>query len=291
VKSAAKYKFSVFRHQSVGSFTTSLGDRLTGWVVNDFFSSRTEWGLKYGSSRRKGINMRVRPPGKPQRVVLRLAVLIAFLSCSGFAPARAAVVLTANFDGMTEGIAGTAFTDGGITFSSLDQRVPGQPVPNLFAIEATTFPLTGFTPRNYLTFGTNSPGNGFGFGRFGSANIDFSGMATSVTMDIFGFGSTSANTLTLEGIFGGNVVASDTVNFLGDPISIVYLPLSISGMFDSLRLVAAGPFDSGVVLFGMDNVNVTLVPEPAAATLLLIGCGAMVVAGHRSRVTRRKRMG
>jgi hypothetical protein len=232
--------------------------------------------------------------GTFQRDTLNLAVLIACLSFSGFAPARAQVVLTANFDSMAEGVAGTTFTDGGITFSNLDRRFPGQPAPNNFTIEWTTSNyLPGFTQPNFLTFGAYTPGGAaaFSIGRFGSADIDFSGMATSVTMDIYGVGQTSSNTLTLEGIFGGNVVASDTVDFLSGTHGVLYRPMSISGMFDSLRLVAAGPDDFGIVAFGMDNVNVTLVPEPAAATLLLIGCGAMVVAGHRSRVTRRKRMG
>ena len=236
--------------------------------------------------------MKISVLGTFQRATLRLTVLIACLSFSGFAPARAQVVLTANFDSMAEGVAGTTFTDGGITFSNLDRRFPGQPAPNIFTIEWTTASIPGFTQPNYLTFGAYTPGNAgsFSLGRFGSADIDFSGMATSVTMDIIGVGTTSSNTLTLEGIFGGSVVASDTVNFLYPTHSVIYRPLSISGMFDRLRLVAAGPDDSGIVGFGVDNVNVTLVPEPAAATLFLIGCGAMVVAGCRSRVTRRKRM-
>ena len=206
-----------------------------------------------------------------------LALLICFFN---FGTARASVFLTANFDDLGEGSEGSSFSDGGITFSDIDERIPDTP-GGTFDIEATTATLPGFSAPNYLTFEGYVPGlnNGYGFGRFGSADIGFSGTATSASMDIFGFGKSSTNTLTLEALLAGTVVDTDTVTFQGSLSTVLYRPLAVSGTFDSLQLVSAGTYELGTSFFGMDNVRITIVPEPSAAALL--GCGLAGIAFRR----------
>lgn len=196
-----------------------------------------------------------------------------------FAAAKAEIYLTANFDDLTEGSQGGSFSDGGISFFNLDERIPEAPAYGTFTIQATTADLPGFSPPNYLTFGGYVPGDtsGFGFGRFGSASIAFPGTALSASMDIFGFGDSSLNTLTLEAMLGDNVVDSDTVTFYNTSLYIVYLPLSVSGMFDGLKLVAAGSDNNGTDFFGMDNLNVTIIPEEPVSVLLCYGLSGFLV--------------
>jgi len=215
-------------------------------------------------------------------IVPRAAIVVACLILSGSVPARAQTVLTANFDDLTEGSAGSRFTDVGITFSNLDSRLAGSPPPGNFIIEATTAVLPGFSYPNYLTFVGYVPGlnSGYSFGRFGSADIDFSGLAASASMNVFGFSSASANTLTLEGLLGGSVVASDTITFQSSNPGVIGLVLNVSGTFDRLQLVAAGPDNDGTDFFGLDNVQVTLVPEPGGV-FLFFAAGAVMVAGRR----------
>ncbi|MGD0252703.1 MAG: hypothetical protein ABSC01_08395 [Verrucomicrobiota bacterium] len=197
-----------------------------------------------------------------------------FFNC---VPAQASIYLTANFDDLTEGSEGSSFSDGGISFSDIDERILNSTV-NTFDIQATTANLPGFSPPNYLTFEGFVPGDtdSFGFGRFGSANIGFSGIGSFASMDIFGFGTSSANTLTLEALLGGNVVDTDTVTFYSSSSGVVYRPLTVSGTFDSLQLVAVGPDNNGTDFFGMDNVNITIVPEPSASALLCCGLAGII---------------
>ena len=197
--------------------------------------------------------------------------------------AQASIYLTANFDDLLEGSLGDSFSDGGISFANLDERITG-PTLNTFDIQATTANLPGFSPPNYLTFVGYVPGNtsAFSFGRFGSASISFSGIASSASMDIFGFGGSSLNTLTLEALLEGNVVDSDTITFYSThPGEVVYRPLSVSGTFDSLKLVAAGPDNEGADLFGMDNVNITVVPEPTLNGLVCCVLAGIILRGVR----------
>jgi hypothetical protein len=199
-------------------------------------------------------------------------VLFILCICFTFIPAQASSYLFANFDDLPESSLGHSFSDGGIGFSSLDQRLPGRTIVGNFGIVATTAILPGFSEPNFLTFGTFGVGisDGYAFGRFGSADINFQGTGTSASMDIFGSSNLSSNTLTLEAILGGNIVASDTVNFYGSSSATpVFRPLSISGIFDSLRLVASGPDENGTVIFGMDNVSITVVPEPPVSVFAL----------------------
>ncbi len=181
------------------------------------------------------------------------------------------VVLTANFDDLTEGSSYASFSDGGITFNHLTQYVP---LPTSFVVEATSDSLPGFSLPNYLTFGGYSPGSGASFGPFGSATMDFPGTASFASLNACDIATPSMNTLTLEGLFNGNVVATDTVNFYGTNYQLIGRQLTVSGTFNSLQLVAAGRDNYGYIDLGIDNVSVTIVPEhigPCFLGFALIG--------------------
>ena len=187
-------------------------------------------------------------------------------------------ILTANFDTLHEGSLGNSFSYGGISFYGLDERIPDTP-GGTFTIEATTASLPGFSPPDYLTTEGYVPGNGYSFGRFGSANIGFTGTGSFASLNVFGFNTTSMNTLTLEALAGGVVVSSDVMTFHGtSPGLIVSQMLTVSGQFDTLRLVGAGPDNNGTDFFGIDNVAITLVPEPNASTLLGYGFAGLLGA-------------
>jgi hypothetical protein len=199
----------------------------------------------------------------------------------GVAEAQSSINLTANFDDLNEGVRGSIFSDGGILFSNIDERIPGTSVSR-FCIQATTAQLPGFSPPNYLTFAGFVPGDtpNFAFGRFGSANIYFSGIGTFVSMNLMAFGTSSTNTLTLEGLMRGNIVDIDTITFYSISRGVVGRTIDIAGVFDSIRLLAAGPDNDGTVFFGVDNVDITVVPEPtvfgfSALGVSLIGLDAL----------------
>jgi hypothetical protein len=186
----------------------------------------------------------------------------------------AAQPLIATFDAFAEGDSFSTLTDGGITFSGLDQRLDG----GSFIIEAAGGPevaLLGslFSPPNYLTFGGYSPGPGFGFGRFGSARVTFGPLpATHASMSVFG--GDAPNFLTLVALRSGTQVGSSTIDFseLTEPLSVQTLSIS-NVVFDELRLVASGPAFEGIVTIGLDNVRITPVPE--LSTLALLGAGLL----------------
>jgi hypothetical protein len=182
---------------------------------------------------------------------------------SAYPEVSRAEVLLANFDDLTVGSAGNFLTDGGITFSNLDTR--GGFYKNL-SIQLVSAGAD-FSPANCLGFGypNSSPG------RFGSMDISFAGEATTVSLDVFASMSlpTWENSLTLQGLNAGGVVASETVL-----VSYWFPydgPLSVSGDFDSVRLVASGQYSQGTVMLELDNVSVTIIPEPQALGLLCLG--------------------
>jgi hypothetical protein len=192
-------------------------------------------------------------------------------SCPEVAPAQ---VLLANFDDLTMGFVGKSFTDGGITFSNLDTA--GGP-SHTFAVQVGSDGAT-FSSPNYLVFGVYSPQPGLLLARFGSMDISFAGEATTVSLDVFASTGLFSweNSLTLEGLMAGSVVASETV--------IVSQwwpydgPLSVSGDFDSVRLVASGQYDNGAVILGLDNVIVTIIPEPHTNGLVAAGISLLAIA-------------
>lgn len=191
--------------------------------------------------------------------------------------AGAAGGATATFDTFPEGILGTSFTDGGITFFDFDRRLPGD--PNLFVVEQADGTLSGpgFSPPNTLGFGGWAPGPSAAFSRCGSFRFTTGTVQDFASLEIFEFFSDAGNVITLEAYLGSTLVNSDSITLPGGA-SIHHWTLSVSGEdFDSLRLISTGPGNDGVFFGLVDNVVVT--PEPATWTLLSLACVAL--AGRR----------
>jgi len=102
-------------------------------------------------------------------------------------------------------------------------------------------------------------------------DISFSGQATAVSLDVFATLSLPGweNLLTLQGLNGGGVVDSESV--LVSYWTPYDGPLSIFGNYDSVRLIASGNYSQGTVMLELDNVTVTIIPEPQSVGLLCVG--------------------
>ncbi len=165
--------------------------------------------------------------------------------------------------------------DGGITFSEPTRP----PISSIFTIDDVSGDdrfLGPLTPPNCLTLGGYTPGPTGSALRFGSARISFEGIAYEVGIDIFISGSASQNNQLALQAFLEDSLVSQTVLQVPDTTGINQRQMTISDtLFDDLRLVASGPDDYGVVFMSLDNVHISLVPEPA--TLLLLALGALML--------------
>src|SRR5690606_14397214 len=165
----------------------------------------------------------------------------------------------ATFDSFAEGSPNTVIVDGGITFSDLDQRLPGSPPPQNFVIEraeGTLSGLPGFTPNNTLGFGGYSPGDQAAFSRMGEFKMTPSEVSNHASLYFFGlvFGS-DPNLVTLEAYRNGELVATDQTGFQSGLNSY---QLTIDGVeFDELWLVGSGPDNEGTVFIVVDTVTIT----------------------------------
>ena len=195
----------------------------------------------------------------------RCGLLIAVSLCISACPESSrGEVLIADFDDLPVGSLGNSpFTDGGITFSNLDTRGGFY---NRFSIQLVSAG-SGFSAPNCLGFGQPNSNPG----RFGSMDISFSGEATTVSLDVFATMSLPGweNLLTLQGLNGGGVVDSQTV------LVSYWTPfdgqLRIFGNYDSVRLIASGEYSQGTVMLELDNVTLTVIPEPQTVCLLCVG--------------------
>jgi hypothetical protein len=219
-----------------------------------------------------------------KKIVLRriIGVCVLWLGTCFLLCGQSQGKLVANFDSFSEGFYGQTITDGGITFTDLDLYLEDPLFIPVFCVDATTSDTMGpfFSPPNYLTTGPYAPGPIGGFTRFGSADILFSGLASAARIDIFSSGlppEAQNNRLALEALLGQNVVATDEMDFLVRSRGVQGVQheiLSITGVsFDSLRLRAYGPGDTGFVSIAIDNVEI--IPEPA--TLVLFGLGGLAL--------------
>ena len=237
------------------------------------------------------------PVCQPARRLI-LTLMWALCCCGAAFTASSQPTLVANFNDKAEGGYGTVITDGGITFSNLDERVPGG--RSAFTIEMTTSNLAGISLPNDLTTEGYAPGPGYSLNRFGSMSIGFSGLAANASMDVIGvslIGSTTddsghENTLTLEAFLSGTMVAaSQSVEFGDLNGSVVVFHLYVCGVFESFQLLCAGPVDAGENFIGIDNVTITPVPEPGGLMLLGIGLGGVIFASRRAVLLPRKLVG
>jgi hypothetical protein len=169
----------------------------------------------------------------------------------------------ANFDSFKEGFNAQSITDGNITFTNLDRRIDGDPIPGSLAIEDASQDLTGmigYTPNNTLGFGGYSPGPGTGFSRFGEIDIIPASPGNTASLHLYEFGSSGGLTITLEALRGGKVVNSVELPGLGG-FGLHHYSFSLSGpKFDTLHL-SVGPTNADVIFAVMDTVEITLVGD------------------------------
>ena len=209
---------------------------------------------------------------------LRHLWIVFFVYFGSHLPGRGQDVLTANFDTLQEGTAGEVISDGGLTFSRLDARLPDFNEPGVFVVDwADQDLLPPFSSPNVLKSFGYIPGPAGSYGRFGSAWIDFDGIAFSASLDIFTSPTDPVyreNSLSLQGWAGANLVSSSSVSFT-DGRGYHHLSLVSPVPFDSLQLRAWGPVSDGVQFLALDNVTVTLVPEPTTASLLVLATATL----------------
>jgi hypothetical protein len=170
-------------------------------------------------------------------------------------------VVVATFDSLPEGTSTKILTDGGITFSGLDRRLPDYVGFAPFVIEQVDdgrlLEADGFTPPNVLTFGGYAPGPGFGLGRVGEFRISTPNRGAWARLELWDAGDVPGNVVTLEAIRRGSVVATDAVSLLGGVDQVHHYTLSVSGRsFDELRVVGSGETDSGVFFGAIDSVRI-----------------------------------
>lgn len=202
-----------------------------------------------------------------------LKAVLLFLTCIFSANAN---VLVADFDNLSEGLVGTTIQDGGLTFSGLETYTDFSTGNLTIDNVSRDAQFASSNGPNCLLFGGYCPGPYGSSGRFGSMNVSFDGIASSVSMHLFISGaSASQNILTLQAFRNGTVTAQ-TVLDVPDVEGLYPMSLMISdSVFDNLRLVASGPDQDGAVLMALDQVQVTLIPEPTA--LLLLGVGGLLI--------------
>lgn len=166
---------------------------------------------------------------------------------------------TAHFDSYAEGIIGTSFTEGGITFFNLDNTL--QPVGTGFFIaeqaDGNLTGQTGFSTPNCLGSVGWAPGSGASFGRTKSFEMSVAAPADHASLELYEFGSYAGNTVTLEAYSGTTLVGSNAVTLNGGFV-ILHHQLVIAGpSFDRLRLIGGGAQDSGVFFGLVDEVTIT----------------------------------
>jgi hypothetical protein len=187
------------------------------------------------------------------------------------ASAASAQVFEANFDALTEGSPTTVLITGEITFTELDQRIPGSSPPFNFVIEDASQTLgsaQGFSSPNALGFGGYSPGPGAAFGRFGSMRIFPPVHVHSASVDVYKFLTGVGNTIVLAGFHGGQEIARESVAIIGGSgvhhYHLALLAPTLAG-FDEVRLMGEGPIDQGVFFGLVDNVIVIHQPPDCYA--------------------------
>src|SRR5262249_50677879 len=150
------------------------------------------------------------------------------------------------FDSFTEGSPSTIVSDGGITFSNLQNGLSG---PKNFVIDADTSTELGasFSPPNVLGFGGFVSGQCAGFRRIHSMDFQIPELADLASLDLWHniFFDMLGNTVSLIGLSNGQAIASQTLpidQFNG----VHHLSMSVGGgLFDAFRLQVDGPSNSG----------------------------------------------
>jgi hypothetical protein len=187
---------------------------------------------------------------KPLQILATIAFSLAGLAATASAQ-------TADFDTFSEGTFATTMTDGGITFSNMNNGLGGTQNFTIDEADGDLTGMPGFTTPMTMGFGGWSPGPHVGFGRIISFDFSTSQTADTASIEIFELGSYAGNSITLEARSGSTVVGSQTVP-IQSGFSIHHYSLSVSGVtFDHLHVVGSGPSDSGAFFAAVDHVIVT----------------------------------
>jgi hypothetical protein len=174
------------------------------------------------------------------------------LALSAFASAQ-----IADFDTLVEGNYAPILADGGITFSNLVNGFGGAQNFCPEQADGTLTGTAGFTSPMTLGFGGWSPGNGAAFARCISFEMTTGQVVGSGGLEVYEFGSYAGNTITLEALSGATVVASQSIT-IPTGFAIHHYPFAVGGVsFDRMRLVGAGPQDSGAFFAVIDHVVMT----------------------------------
>jgi len=203
----------------------------------------------------------------------------------------------ADFESQPEGFAGESFTDGGITFSSLNDVSGTNPdgsdfvegeYGRQFIVEDATLAINDFPGvlggSNALSFGTafiagpNLSINILSSFHMATGNVE--NFAT-LSMLMFENGPWGGITISLDATLDGNLVGSDSfvISDLGGRDNLVGQNLTIDGVnFDSLQLSARYDDGTYTAFAGLVD-NVTITPTPGTASVL----AATALLGTRRR--------
>lgn len=203
------------------------------------------------------------------------AVLTTALACA------AAQAEVATFDDLQEGFTPTTFTSGGITFSH-GLWFPDS-VDLTFGIDNASgdFPFKGYgsiySAPNIMTVGGYVTGPGTGYFRVHSwqATADMQ-VRNFARLDLFHVVDFPETTVALEAFMNDELVATDSFMITESMPGVSdHRVLSISGVeFNRIRFIATGgifPGDANGILGVFDNVEMSLIPSPAALAMLLAG--------------------
>lgn len=219
-----------------------------------------------------------------KNIIVFLFVCIVFLFS---VTVEAKADLIATFYEFSEGFVGDNITTEGITIHNLDDYTSTD--DQLYIEEADTASLS----TTYLTTFGYTPGTGYGFGRFGSADIAFDlENATSINIDILHFTWNylywKSNSLTLEAYLNGTLVGQNTILFDFDSPSLETMrqTLSITGVpFDDLRLFASGPTNIGEVFIGIDNITIAVAPVEVSIDIKPYDSLNSINPGNKGKIT------
>lgn len=203
--------------------------------------------------------------------------------------ASSSLASVADFESAQEGYVGETFTDGGITFSSLNDVAGINPdgsnfvageYGRQFIVENATLAINDFpgvlSGTNALSFGGSFiAGDNLSINILSSFHMSTGQVESFASMDLLFFenGPWSGITLSLDATLDGTLVASDSymLSDLGGRDNLVGRSLSIDGVaFDSLQ-VSARYSDGTYTAFAGLVDNVVIIPTPGTLGLLATG--------------------
>jgi len=215
-------------------------------------------------------------------------VLCAFLL--GAVCAVATADINHDYEDLDEGFLGQTYHHDGVTYHDVNEVSGVWPNGDTFEpdgynveliIERATYFYDEFpdygSPVNSMTFGsTYVPGDNLSLGALASVWMDLDEIGDSASLDIgyYENGPWGGIVYRLDGLLDGNVVTTDsfTISDLGGRDNPTFSSLSISGAeFDQLHLYATFVDQYSMPRGIIDDLSISIVPEPASLTLLAAG--------------------